>query len=81
VKRLLPDIDAQQVLNDVAASLGAWTYPIVALLAFLETGAFVGLVAPGETFVVLAGAVAGQGATSVMLTIGIVWLSAFLGDS
>ncbi len=38
VKRLLPDIDAQQVLNDVSGSLGAWTYPIVALLAFLETG-------------------------------------------
>ena len=29
----------------------------------------------------LAGAVAGQGATSVVLTIGIVWLSAFLGDT
>ena len=81
VKRLLPDIDPQQVLEDVSESLGAWTYGLVALLAFLETGAFVGLIAPGETFVVLAGAVAGQGETSVVLTIGIVWLSAFLGDT
>lgn len=81
VKRLLPDIDAQQVLDDVSGSLGAWTYLIVAVLAFLETGAFVGLIAPGETFVVLAGAVAGQGETNVVLTIGIVWLSAFLGDT
>lgn len=81
VRRLLPDIDAQQLLEDIAETLGAWTYPVVGLLAFLETGAFVGLVAPGETFVVLAGAVAGQGETSVVLTIGIVWAGAFLGDT
>ena len=81
IKRALPDIDAQEVLEDVSASLGSWTYLIVGLLAFLETGAFVGLVAPGETVVVLAGAVAGQGATSVVLTIGVVWLSAYLGDT
>jgi undecaprenyl-diphosphatase len=41
----------------------------------------VGLVAPGETIVILAGAVAGQGETSLMLTIGIVWACAFSGDS
>jgi len=81
IKRLLPDIDAQKLLEDVSGSLGSWTYLIVGVLAFLETGAFVGLVAPGETVVVLAGAVAGQGSTSVVLTIGIVWLSAFLGDT
>lgn len=81
VKRALPDIDAQKLLGDLSGSLGRWTYLIVGVLAFLETGAFVGLVAPGETVVVLAGAVAGQGATSVVLTIGIVWLCAFLGDT
>ena len=81
VKRALPDVDAQDVLEDVSGKLGAWTYPLVGLLAFLETGAFVGLVAPGETFVVLAGAVAGQGETSVVLTIGIVWFCAFMGDT
>lgn len=81
IKRALPDVDAQKLLEDVSGSLGSWTYLIVGFLAFLETGAFVGLVAPGETVVVLAGAVAGQGATSVVLTIGIVWLCAFLGDT
>src|SRR5688572_7913547 len=80
-KALAPDIDPQQLLEDVSDSLGQWTYAIVALLAFLETGAFVGLIAPGETFVVLAGAVAGQGVTNVVLTIGVVWLAAFLGDT
>jgi membrane protein DedA with SNARE-associated domain len=81
IKRVLPDIDAQKVLEDVSGSLGAWTYVIAGAFAFLETGAFVGLIAPGETVVVLAGAVAGQGATSVVLTIGVVWLCAFLGDT
>ena len=80
-KAVVPDFDPQQVLEDVSGTLGSWTYVIVGLLAFLETGAFVGLVAPGETFVVLAGAVAGQGETSVLLTIAIVWFSAFLGDT
>ncbi|MEO7196949.1 MAG: hypothetical protein ABIZ50_00600, partial [Solirubrobacterales bacterium] len=80
IKRALPDVDAQKVLEDAAGTLGNWTYAIVGLFAFLETGAFIGLIAPGETVVVLAGAVAGQGETSVVLTIGIVWASAFLGD-
>ena len=81
VKALLPEIDLQDLLDDVARTLGAWTYPLVGILAFLETGAFVGLVAPGETFVILAGAVAGVGETSVILTIAVVWFSAFAGDT
>jgi len=81
VKAVLPDVDLQQLLEDVSDGLGAWTYLIVGAFAFLETGAFVGLVVPGETVVVLAGAVAGQEATSVILTIGIVWAAAFLGDT
>ena len=38
-----------------------WTYLLVGALAFLETGAFVGLIAPGETAILLGGFVAGQG--------------------
>ena len=30
-------------------------------MAFLETGAFVGLIAPGETVVIVGGVIAGQG--------------------
>ncbi len=80
-KRFFPELDLQKLLADISASLGAWTYVLVALFAFLETGAFVGLVVPGETVVVLGGAVAGQGETSVLLTIALVWLGAFCGDS
>jgi membrane protein DedA with SNARE-associated domain/membrane-associated phospholipid phosphatase len=81
ITRLLPDVDLQKLLQDVSETLGAWTYLLVGAFAFLETGAFVGLVAPGETVVILAGAVAGQGATSLYLTIAIVWVAAWGGDS
>ncbi len=74
-------LDLEQLLHDVSDTLGDWTYPLAGLLAFLETGAFVGLVVPGETFVILAGAVAGQGATDIYLTIAIVWLMAWAGDT
>jgi len=79
--RLLGSIDIQKVLHDVSRSLGAWTYALVGVAAFLETGAFVGLVLPGETVVILGGAVAGQGATSVLVTIAVVWICAWGGDT
>jgi membrane protein DedA with SNARE-associated domain/membrane-associated phospholipid phosphatase len=79
--QLAPDISLQSALDDIASKLGKLTYLFVGLAAFLETGAFVGLVLPGETVVILGGAVAGQGETSVILTIGIVWACSFSGDS
>ena len=81
LKHVLPDVDLESLLEDVSTTLGAWTYLLVGLFAFLETGAFVGLVAPGETIVILGGAVAGQGATSLYVTIAIVWAAAWAGDS
>jgi membrane protein DedA with SNARE-associated domain/membrane-associated phospholipid phosphatase len=81
LNRVLPNIDLQKALQDVSSTLGGLTYVVVGLAAFLETGAFVGLVLPGETVVILGGAVAGQGETSIVLTIGVVWAAAFAGDS
>ena len=49
-------------------------------LAFLETGAFVGLIAPGETAVVLGGVVAAEGEVSLALLLPLAWLAAALGD-
>jgi len=77
----VPDIDLEEIIEDLSRGLGSWTYLLVAVLAFLETGAFVGLVAPGEFTVILGGAVAGQGDISLPLILAITWLSAFLGDS
>jgi membrane-associated protein len=73
-----PDLEA--ALTDLSNSLGAWTYALVAALAFLETGAFVGLVAPGETAIVLGGVVAAQGEIDLAAMLLIAWPAAALGD-
>lgn len=52
VTQLIPNIDLQKVLNDVATKLGNWTYLVVGVAAFVETGAFVGLVLPDRKSVV-----------------------------
>jgi undecaprenyl-diphosphatase len=74
-------VDLEKILEDVSHALGAWTYLLVGAFAFAETGAFVGLIVPGETVMLLGGAVAGQGATDVYLTIAIAWFCAWGGDS
>ena len=80
-KKFFPEFDLQHLLDEFANFLGAWTYLVVGLLAFLETGAFVGLVVPGETALLIGGAVAGLGQINVFLLIAIAWVMAFLGDS
>lgn len=80
-REFFPEFDLQQLLDDFANFLGPWTYLVVGLLAFLETGAFVGLLVPGETALLIGGAVAGQGVINVYLLIAIAWAMAFLGDS
>ena len=73
--------DPKKVIEDIAQALGPWTYALVAVMAFLETGAFVGLVAPGETVVIAGGVIAGQGEIQLLPLIGLVWISAVLGDT
>jgi membrane protein DedA with SNARE-associated domain/membrane-associated phospholipid phosphatase len=73
--------DPKKIIEDIAQALGAWTYALVGLMAFLETGAFVGLVAPGETVVIAGGVIAGQGTIQLLPLIGLVWTCAVLGDS
>jgi undecaprenyl-diphosphatase len=74
----LPNVE--HMIEDAGKALGKWTYLAVGVLAFLETGAFIGLVAPGETTVIVGGLVAGQGQISLMVLIAIVWACAVLGD-
>jgi len=81
ISRQLGHLDLQSLLEEVSNTLGAWTYLLVAVFAFAETGAFVGLVVPGETVMLLGGAVAGQGAIDIYVLIAIAWFSAWLGDT
>ena len=78
----MPDFpDVEKLIEDIAETLGAWSYLLVGVLAFLETGAFVGLVAPGESVVIVGGVIAGEGEISLIVLIGIVWTAAVLGDT
>jgi membrane protein DedA with SNARE-associated domain/membrane-associated phospholipid phosphatase len=81
LSRVVPHDDFQQLLEDVSEALGAWTYLLVGVFAFAETGAFVGLVVPGETTMLLGGAVAGQGVIDVYILIAIAWFAAWAGDT
>jgi membrane protein DedA with SNARE-associated domain/membrane-associated phospholipid phosphatase len=73
--------DPKKLIVDIATTLGAWTYVAVGVMAYLETGAFIGLVAPGETVVMAGGVVAGQGEIQLTPLIGLVWICAILGDT
>lgn len=72
--------DASGPVSDAADSLGSWTYVAIPALAFLETGAFIGLLAPGETAIVVGGVVAERGDVELPLLIALVWAAAVAGD-
>ena len=77
---VIPLPNLEKLLEDAGETLGKWTYLLVGVLAFLETGAFIGFIAPGETAVIVGGLVAGQGQISLFVLIAIVWACAVAGD-
>jgi undecaprenyl-diphosphatase len=81
ISRQLGHLDLQGLLEDISNTLGAWTYLLVGVFAFAETGVFVGMVVPGETLMLLGGAVAGQGAIDIYLLIALAWFAAWAGDT
>ena len=70
----------EKTIEDIGRALGSYTYVLVGVMAYLETGAFVGLIAPGEFTVVFGGVVAGQGKIDVVALLAIVWAAAVAGD-
>jgi membrane protein DedA with SNARE-associated domain/membrane-associated phospholipid phosphatase len=76
----IPLPNLEELMLDVGRALGGWTYLVVGVLAFLETGAFVGLIAPGETTVIVGGVIAGQGEITLSVLIAITWSCAVAGD-
>lgn len=75
----IPDLDG--AIERTGAALGAWTYLLVGALAFLETGAMVGLLVPGETAIIVGGILAGEGTVELLPLIALVWLAATAGDA
>jgi membrane protein DedA with SNARE-associated domain len=72
---------AEGLLVTLGDGLGAWSYALVGVLAFLETSAFVGLLAPGELAVVLGGVLAGRGQMQYPALLAVVWAAAVAGDA
>jgi membrane protein DedA with SNARE-associated domain len=70
----------EALLDSLGAGLGPWSYALVGGLAFLETSAFIGLIAPGELAVVLGGVLAGRGQMELPLLVAVVWAAAVAGD-
>ena len=75
----LPNVE--ELLLDIGDALGNWSYLLVGALAFLETGAFVGLVAPGETAVIAGGVFAGQDNLELAVLLPLVWACCVAGDT
>ncbi len=71
----------EHTIREAGSTLGPWTYALVGVMAFLETGAGVGLVAPGELVVILGGVAAGQGEVELVPLIALVWVCAVAGDT
>jgi undecaprenyl-diphosphatase len=73
--------DLETLIEDIGRKLGRWTYVLVGVMTFLETGAFLSFVAPGEFTILFGGLIAGQGRINVIVLIAVVWTCAVLGDT
>jgi membrane protein DedA with SNARE-associated domain/membrane-associated phospholipid phosphatase len=70
-----------QYLTHLIDRTGQWAYLVIFLGAMLESAAFLGLVIPGESLVLLAGFLAAQGFLDLDVLIAVVAVGAVLGDS
>ncbi len=71
----------QAFLDFFVRVAGDWGLWIVFAIVFLETSAMVGLLVPGETTVILAGALASQGVLDLGDLVVVVCVAAVLGDT
>jgi membrane protein DedA with SNARE-associated domain/membrane-associated phospholipid phosphatase len=70
-----------QYLTSLVERTGQWGYFVIFLGAMLESAAFLGLIIPGESLVLLAGFLAAQGLLDLDVLITVVAVGAALGDS
>ena len=70
----------ESLMNKIAL-LGHWGYLLIFIAAFLEGSAFMGLLVPGESIVVLAGFLSSHGLLDIGDCLWVITLGAILGDS
>jgi membrane protein DedA with SNARE-associated domain len=68
-------------LDGLIEAAGWWTYIVVFAVTAGETSAFVGLLLPGETVILLASAIAGRGHLQPLLLAAAVVTGGMVGDS
>src|SRR5438270_7221472 len=68
-------------LNVVIQQYGVWTYVILFVVVFLETGVVVTPFLPGDSLLFAAGAFAAAGALEVSWVFGLLLVAAVLGDT
>ncbi len=68
-------------LNEIVTNYQTWTYLILFLIVFCETGLVVTPFLPGDSLLFTAGAIAALGALNPVFLIVILIIAAFLGDT
>ncbi len=68
-------------LDDVCRNYGGWTYGILFLIVFCETGLVVTPFLPGDSLLFAAGAMSAKGSLSIWLLFFLLSVSAVVGDT
>ncbi|MFI9615810.1 DedA family protein [Streptomyces sp. NPDC052023] len=68
-------------VDTLVEAAGWWSYAVVFAVTASETGAFIGLLVPGETVILLASAMAGRGDLDVLVLAAVVVTGCVTGDN
>ena len=70
-------------LSEIISQYGAWTYGILFVIIFIETGLVIMPFLPGDSLIFAAGAIAaiGDSGINIFLMVGLLMLAAILGDT
>lgn len=74
-------IHVDKYLIYIIQNYGIWTYPILFLIIFVETGLVIMPFLPGDSLLFVAGAIAAIGSLNIFIIFILLSLAAILGDS